>query len=85
MIDIDHFKRVNDTFGHEMGDWVLKMVAKTLLSARRDADVVARFGGEEFVVMLPETTAEAATTVAERIRSMVFANALAMTLQPEWQ
>jgi diguanylate cyclase (GGDEF)-like protein len=77
MIDIDHFKRVNDTFGHEMGDWVLKMVAKILATARRDADVVARFGGEEFVIMLPETTLEAATTVAERIRSMVFANALA--------
>ena len=78
MVDIDHFKRVNDTFGHEMGDWVLKMVASTLASARRDADVVARFGGEEFVIMLPETTAEAAMTVAERIRSSVFANALAI-------
>jgi diguanylate cyclase (GGDEF)-like protein len=78
VIDIDHFKRVNDTFGHEIGDWVLKMVATTLASARRDADVVARFGGEEFVIMLPETTLVAATTVAERIRSMVFANALAI-------
>jgi diguanylate cyclase (GGDEF)-like protein len=78
MIDIDHFKRVNDTFGHEMGDWVLKMVASTLTSARRDADVVARYGGEEFVIMLPETTLEAATKVAERIRSMVFANAMAI-------
>jgi diguanylate cyclase (GGDEF)-like protein len=76
MIDIDHFKRVNDTFGHETGDWVLKMVATKLASTRRDADAVARFGGEEFVVMLPETTLAAATTVAERIRSMVFANAL---------
>ena len=63
---------------NEIGDWVLKMVATTLASARRDADVVARFGGEEFVIMLPETTLAAATTVAERIRSMVFANALAI-------
>jgi diguanylate cyclase (GGDEF)-like protein len=78
MIDIDHFKRVNDTYGHEMGDWVLKMVATTLASARRDPDVVARFGGEEFVIMLPETAAEAAAMVAERIRSLVFANSLAI-------
>jgi diguanylate cyclase (GGDEF)-like protein len=78
MIDIDHFKRVNDTFGHEMGDWVLKMVATTLATAKRDADVVARFGGEEFVVMLPETSLEAAAMVAERFRSMVFANAMAI-------
>jgi diguanylate cyclase (GGDEF)-like protein len=76
MIDIDHFKLVNDTFGHEMGDWVLKMVAKTLTAARRDADVVARFGGEEFVIMLPETTREAAAMVAERIRSSVSSSAL---------
>jgi diguanylate cyclase (GGDEF)-like protein len=76
MIDVDHFKHVNDTYGHEMGDWVLKVVAGILTSAQRDADVVARVGGEEFVVMLPETTAEAAKMVAERIRSTVFANAL---------
>jgi diguanylate cyclase (GGDEF)-like protein len=78
MIDIDHFKRVNDTFGHEMGDWVLKTVATILATARREADVVARFGGEEFVIMLPETTPEAAATVAERIRSMVAANSMAI-------
>ena len=78
MIDVDHFKLVNDTFGHQMGDWVLKMVANTLTAARRDADVVARFGGEEFVIMLPETTRDAAAMVAERIRSMVAASALAV-------
>ena len=71
MIDVDHF-------GHQMGDWVLKMVANTLTAARRDADVVARFGGEEFVIMLPETTRDAAAMVAERIRSMVAASALAV-------
>jgi diguanylate cyclase (GGDEF)-like protein len=76
MVDIDHFKRVNDTYGHETGDWVLKMVATTLGHAKRDPDVVARFGGEEFVIMLPETTTEAAALVAERIRSLVFANVL---------
>ena len=78
MIDVDHFKVVNDTFGHQMGDWVLKMVANTLTAARRDADVVARFGGEEFVIMLPETTRDAAAMVAERIRSTVAASALAV-------
>ena len=78
MIDVDHFKLVNDTFGHQMGDWVLKMVANTLTAARRDADVVARFGGEEFVIMLPETTRDAAAMVAERIRSTVAASALAV-------
>jgi diguanylate cyclase (GGDEF)-like protein len=78
MSDIDHFKQVNDTFGHEMGDWVLKTVATILATARREADVVARFGGEEFVIMLPETTPEAAAMVAERIRSMVAANSMAI-------
>jgi diguanylate cyclase (GGDEF)-like protein len=76
MIDIDHFKRVNDTFGHETGDWALKMVARTLASTSREADVVARFGGEEFVIMLPETTLGAATIAAQRIRWMVSANEL---------
>lgn len=76
IVDIDFFKRVNDNFGHEMGDWVLKMVATTISSAKRDADVVARMGGEEFAIMLPETTAQAASIVAERIRQMVHANSM---------
>jgi diguanylate cyclase (GGDEF)-like protein len=78
IVDIDMFKRVNDTFGHEMGDWVLKMVATTLMSAKRDSDLVARYGGEEFALILPETTLEAARNVAERIRLMVYANAMAI-------
>jgi diguanylate cyclase (GGDEF)-like protein len=78
IIDIDFFKRVNDTYGHEMGDWVLKMVATTISSAKRDPDVVARIGGEEFAVMLPETSLIAACTVAERIREMVHKNSLAI-------
>lgn len=78
IIDIDFFKRVNDGFGHEMGDWVLKMVATTISSAKRDPDIVARLGGEEFVVLLPETTAAAARLVAERMRGMVQANSLAI-------
>lgn len=76
IVDIDFFKRVNDTFGHEMGDWVLKMVAKTIQSAKRDPDIVARIGGEEFALMLPETGAEAAWNVAERLRELVRSNSL---------
>ena len=78
IVDVDFFKRVNDTFGHEIGDWVLKMVATTIKSAKRDSDIVARMGGEEFVVMLPETTIEAARGVAERIREMVHVSSLAI-------
>jgi diguanylate cyclase (GGDEF)-like protein len=78
MIDIDFFKRVNDTFGHEMGDWVLKMVATTINSAKRDPDVAARIGGEEFALLLPETALDAARLVAERIRELVRKNSHAV-------
>ncbi len=67
MLDIDHFKLVNDRFGHLIGDQTLKMVADTCLSALRKADVLCRFGGEEFVVLLPETSQEDAVVAAERI------------------
>jgi GGDEF domain-containing protein len=60
MIDIDHFKTVNDQFGHAVGDRVLKSVADLCRAAKRDTDIVARVGGEEFAIMLPKTT-EAAT------------------------
>jgi two-component system, cell cycle response regulator len=68
MADIDHFKRVNDTYGHEAGDEVLKAVAEALRATARGADVVARFGGEEFVLVLPDTSAEVAVRIAERLR-----------------
>jgi diguanylate cyclase (GGDEF)-like protein/PAS domain S-box-containing protein len=68
MADIDHFKRVNDTYGHEAGDEVLKAVAEALRSTARGADLVARFGGEEFVLVLPDTSAELAVRIAERLR-----------------
>jgi diguanylate cyclase (GGDEF)-like protein/PAS domain S-box-containing protein len=68
MVDIDHFKRVNDTHGHEAGDEVLKAVAEALRSTARGADLVARFGGEEFVLVLPDTSAELAVRIAERLR-----------------
>jgi diguanylate cyclase (GGDEF)-like protein len=71
VIDIDHFKAVNDTHGHQTGDRVLLEVARTIQAGIRDVDLAARFGGEEFVVLLPETSLNAAIEVAERIRIAV--------------
>ncbi|TYB41140.1 GGDEF domain-containing protein [Actinomadura chibensis] len=71
LIDIDHFKRVNDTHGHLMGDQVLVGVASTLCHQLRDYDVVGRFGGEEFVVLLPGADTVEACRVAERLRGRV--------------
>lgn len=71
LCDIDHFKAVNDTYGHPVGDVVLKGVARTLLGEARETDVVARYGGEEFAVVMPETDAAGALVIAERIRKRV--------------
>ncbi|OGI67098.1 MAG: hypothetical protein A2W18_01885, partial [Candidatus Muproteobacteria bacterium RBG_16_60_9] len=68
LVDIDFFKKINDNFGHQVGDAVLKHVAKILKSGCRDSDVVARYGGEEMVLILPETNLDHALEVAERIR-----------------
>jgi diguanylate cyclase (GGDEF)-like protein/PAS domain S-box-containing protein len=67
-LDIDHFKKINDTYGHATGDQVLVAVADTLRSVLRSADLCGRFGGEEFVCLLPETTETEARIVAERLR-----------------
>ena len=66
--DLDFFKRVNDTYGHHAGDLALQKVARTLEHSVRDVDLVGRYGGEEFVVLLPETTLENAALLAERLR-----------------
>ena len=66
--DIDHFKRVNDTFGHSNGDRVLAMIGRITREVLRSTEVAARYGGEEFIVLLPETAASAAAAVAERLR-----------------
>ena len=74
MIDIDHFKKVNDTYGHDMGDVVLKGVADVLRTATRRGEEAARLGGEEFLVICPNTTEAQAATCAERLRAAVEAN-----------
>jgi len=69
MLDIDHFKKVNDTYGHQTGDEVLRFLARNMLAYLRKDDCCCRYGGEEFAILLPETTAEEAFKIAERIRT----------------
>ncbi|MDH5621304.1 MAG: sensor domain-containing diguanylate cyclase [Gammaproteobacteria bacterium] len=71
MLDIDHFKRVNDTWGHAAGDAVLRELASRIESQVRASDVAARFGGEEFIVLLPNTEIASAQLLAERIRAAI--------------
>ena len=68
MLDLDHFKRVNDTYGHESGDLVLKLFALRLKETLRESDIAARYGGEEFVAVLPNTNLKGALELAEKIR-----------------
>ncbi|MBF0282876.1 MAG: diguanylate cyclase, partial [Magnetococcales bacterium] len=68
MFDLDHFKKVNDTYGHPVGDKVLTTVAERAGKMLRQSDLIARYGGEEFVLILPEATLEAAAAAAEKIR-----------------
>ena len=74
LFDIDHFKKFNDTYGHPVGDEVIKMVARAAKASGRTTDKVFRYGGEEFCVLLPETAVESATVLAERIRSRIEAD-----------
>lgn len=71
MIDIDLFKHINDRFGHGVGDQVLVKVSKLLLDTVRDGDVLARWGGEEIILLLPETACDKAVFIAERLRSLI--------------
>ena len=68
MIDVDHFKQINDTWGHDVGDQVLAQIARALQGGVRPYDVCGRWGGEEFLLLLPETTLELAVPVIERLR-----------------
>jgi diguanylate cyclase (GGDEF)-like protein len=70
-VDVDHFKKVNDQYGHQVGDRVLKEVAQQLGDGLRASDVLARYGGEEFVLLLPNTTAVQAGAIAERLRANI--------------
>src|SRR5690606_135673 len=71
LLDIDNFKMINDRYGHDTGDIVLKAVARTLTSLKRDDDLLVRWGGEEFLVAWPDTTLEAAIAVSERLRQAI--------------
>ncbi|MEF2144418.1 MAG: sensor domain-containing diguanylate cyclase [Desulfovibrionaceae bacterium] len=77
-LDVDHFKRVNDTFGHAEGDHVLGMVAKTISAALRPLDIVCRWGGEEFLIILPNMDIETLGNTAERLRMLVERSGLEM-------
>lgn len=76
MFDIDHFKKVNDTYGHQAGDEVIKQVAATLVQLQRETDVSGRYGGEEFGIILPETNAQQARVMAERLRQTLQATSV---------
>lgn len=71
MIDLDHFKKVNDTYGHQQGDFVLQRIAALLLRNSRPYDLAARFGGEEFALVLPETSLASAAKISDRLREEV--------------
>lgn len=71
MMDLDHFKKINDVFGHEVGDRILKQFARTVTQSMRETNLTARLGGEEFVILLPDTGSKACQVVAERIRKAV--------------
>jgi diguanylate cyclase (GGDEF)-like protein len=71
LFDIDGFKHVNDTFGHAIGDTLLIQVAQATATQVRSVDVLARYGGDEFIILLPETNAEQAFLIAERVRESV--------------
>jgi two-component system, cell cycle response regulator len=71
MLDLDHFKNINDQFGHPIGDEVIRTIAKILLQSCRGGDLIARFGGEEFVLLLPGAVGSTAIEISERIRKRI--------------
>jgi len=82
LLDVDHFKQVNDTHGHDVGDLVLQWLAQTLQSTLRVQDIVSRWGGEEFLVLLPDTSLEEAMEIAERLRMTIESTPVADTPVP---
>ncbi|MFH1217621.1 MAG: diguanylate cyclase [Pseudomonadota bacterium] len=79
LLDIDHFKKVNDTYGHMAGDEVLRAIGVLLKSSSRRADVVARYGGEEFIILLPECKKECAAAAAEKLREIIARQPIPLT------
>lgn len=79
MFDIDFFKKVNDTYGHEVGNEVLQYLSKLVRSKLRDTDIAGRYGGEEFIVILPQTPVKGALDVAERLRRHIAARPVPTT------
>ncbi len=82
VLDIDHFKRVNDTYGHPVGDEVIRTTVQVLVDGTRESDVVGRLGGEEFVLILPETDGASASLLAERLRLAIAGVMVATTVGP---
>ncbi len=82
MMDVDHFKAINDTHGHDVGDKALQHVATCISAQLREWDLCARFGGEEFIVLLPATSNAEAQLVAERIRKAIESSPLEQPYQP---
>ncbi len=78
MLDADHFKRVNDRYGHDVGDMVLRLIVDTAQASLRSVDVLARYGGEEFIVLLPETSPDNARIVMERVRERIASEPLTL-------
>jgi len=78
MMDVDHFKRVNDGYGHAIGDQVLREVAGSVRYSLRAVDIFARYGGEEFILLLPETDLQAVTAIAERLRRQIAGTSLSI-------
>jgi diguanylate cyclase (GGDEF)-like protein len=76
MIDIDHFKRFNDLYGHKQGDEIMQKVSNVLTDTARDSDIVSRYGGEEFVIIMPNTTKEGGIRLAEKIRLAIEAKTM---------
>jgi diguanylate cyclase (GGDEF)-like protein len=82
LLDLDHFKQVNDTYGHQQGDLVLKTISALVVKTCRETDVVCRYGGEEFIILAPQTSVEGAIKLAERIRIATEQTEIQILTQP---